>query len=475
LFFKIGKKAPNPQRDLKFNHEKAPLWGWGLLEIIMKSQDNIPTSKVQRATQFVKTGIKVGGNYVKHYTKKVFNKNVSKEELHEDNAKDIYKALSNLKGSALKVAQMMSMDKNMLPKAYTDRFTMAQYSVPPLSSPLVIKTFKQSFGKTPQEMFDAFDMEAVNAASIGQVHLAYKDGKKLAVKIQYPGVADSISSDLKMVKPFASLVLGLPNKDIEKYLQEVESKLLEETDYELELRRSIEISTASSHIPHLRFTDYYPEFSSKKILTMGWLEGQHLKEFLETNPSQPIRNQIGQAMWDFYDFQMHTLKAVHADPHPGNFLMQSDGTLGILDFGCVKEIPEDFYRNYFMVVNPHFLEDEALMMNTFKEMEFLRDDDSPEDVVFFTGIFKQMIGMLCKPFQTDTFDFSNDDYFTQIYEFGESLSTMPQIRKSKEARGAKDALYINRTYFGLYSILNQLGATVETKRPEWLRGELIGH
>jgi len=435
----------------------------------MKSQKNIPTGKIQRATRFVATGVKVGGNYIKHYAKKAFNKDLSKDELHEDNARDIYDALSNLKGSALKVAQMMSMDKNMLPKAYTNRFTMSQYSAPPLSGPLVAKTFKQYFGKTPSEIYDKFSKEAVNAASIGQVHSAEINGKKLAVKIQYPGVADSVSSDLKMVKPFASIILGLPDKDIDKYLSEVESKLMEETDYELELRRSVEISKACAHIPHLVFSNYYPEYSSKKILTMDWLEGKHLKEFMQTNPSDEVRNQIGQALWNFYDFQMHTLKEVHADPHPGNFLMREDGTLGIIDFGCIKEIPSDFYKDFFMVINPHLLKDEEMMMDNFYKMEFLNKNDKPEEVAFYTEVFKKMIGLLCRPFRSEYFNFSDDEYFKEIFEFGERLSTMPEIRNSKEARGSKHSLYINRTYFGLYSILNELKANnIKTIRPAWL-------
>lgn len=435
----------------------------------MKSQKSIPTSKVQRATKFIKTGAKVGGNYIKHYTKKAFNKEVSKEELHEDNARDIYESLSQLKGSALKVAQMMSMDKSVLPKAYSERFTMAQYSAPPLSGPLVVKSFKKYFGKSPSELFDRFEMEAVNAASIGQVHLAYKDEKKLAVKIQYPGVADSISSDLKMVRPFAATILGIPNKDIDKYLDEVEAKLIEETDYELELNRSVEISAACSHIPHLRFTKYYPEFSSKKILTMDWLEGMHLKEFLETNPSQEIRNQIGQALWEFYNHQMHTLKAVHADPHPGNFLMKEDGTLGVIDFGCVKVLPEDFYQTHFMVINPHILDNEEAMIQAFYKNQFINERDSPQDVKFFSQLFKEMIELLSRPFREEYFDFSDDEYFQRIYDFGDRLSTLPELKKSKEARGSQHALYINRTYFGLYTILNDLRATnIKITRPDWL-------
>jgi predicted unusual protein kinase regulating ubiquinone biosynthesis (AarF/ABC1/UbiB family) len=436
----------------------------------MKEQKSIPTSKVQRAAKFVTTGVKIGANYLKHYTKKVFNSNVSKDELHEDNARDIYNALSQLKGSALKVAQMLSMDKNILPKAYVDQFTMAQYSAPPLSGPLVVKTFQKYFGKAPQEIFDSFNMQAINAASMGQVHEAYLHGKRLAIKIQYPGVADSIKSDLQMVRPLANIILQLPNKDVEKYFQEVESKLIEETDYALELKRSIEISKACADIPHLVFAEYLPEYSAEKILAMSWLEGMHLQEFLETNPSQEVRNQIGQAMWDFYNFQMHTLKAVHADPHPGNFLMRPTGELGIIDFGCVKVIPEDIYENFFAVLHPEFLEDETKMMAVFRHMEYILPTDKPEEVAFFVELFCKMLNLLARPFQYEVFDFSDDDYFKEIFEFGESLAKMPEIVNGKEARGSRHSLYINRTYFGLYSILNELRANeISITRPDWLK------
>jgi len=435
----------------------------------MKSQDKIPTSKVQRASKFVRTGVKVGGNYLKHYAKKVVNPNISREELDKDNARDIYQSLSELKGSALKVAQMMSMDKNLLPKAYMDKFSMAQYSAPPLSGPLVVKTFQKYFGKNPQEIFDTFEMQSINAASIGQVHQAYKNGQKLAVKIQYPGVAESIHTDLKMVKPFATQILQLPNKDIDKYLEEVESKLVEETDYELELKRSIEISEACKDLKNVTFTKYYPEYSAKKILTMDWLDGKHIKDFLLQNPSQEVRNKLGQALWDFYDFQIHNLKAVHADPHPGNFLVQEDGTLGVLDFGCVKVIPEDFYNNYFVVINSNIFEHPEKMEQVFFEMEYLFEEDTPELKKFYIGIFKEMIELLGRPFQFEEFDFNDDTYFKEIYQLSDKISNMKEIRESKQARGSKHSLYINRTYFGLYNILNQIGAKVKTKYPEWLQ------
>ena len=430
-------------------------------------QNSIPASKVERAMRFVKTGAQIGGNYIKHYSKKLVDPSLSKDELHEDNATDVYSALSELKGSALKVAQMLSMEKNILPRQYTNKFQMAQYSAPPLSGPLIVQTFIKSFGKAPLEIFTTFEMKASNAASIGQVRKASLNDKTLAIKIQYPGVGDSIKSDLKMVKPIAFRLLDMNEKELEKYIKEVESKLLEETDYTLELKRSLEISEQCKHIPNLLFTKYYPEYSSKKVLTMDWLSGLHLDDFLRTNPSQEVRNKIGQAMWDFYDLQVHGLKAVHADPHPGNFILQADGTLGVIDFGCVKEIPEDFYLNYFALLMPELMQDQAIIKRIMLQQEIINKSDSEATQAKITDAFVRMTGLLSTPFKEASFDFGNNAYIDEIYALGEEVSKMDEIKKSKEGRGSQHALYINRTYFGLYSILNVLGAKVNTGIRNW--------
>ncbi len=435
----------------------------------LKEQEDIPTSKVQRASKFLSTGVKVGGNYVKHYAKKMVNPSMDKEELHLNNATDIYNSLSQLKGSALKVAQMMSMDKNLLPRAYQDKFTMAQYSAPPLSYPLVVKTFQKYFSKSPEEIFDTFTRSAVNAASIGQVHKATKDGKTLAVKIQYPGVADSVSSDLKLVRPFALRLLNMNERELDHYMAEVEEKLLEETDYILEVRRSREISGECGHIPNLKFPKYYDEFSADRIITMDWIEGLHLKEWLDTNPTQAEKNKIGQALWEFYHHQVHNIKQVHADPHPGNFIVQEGTQLGIIDFGCVKVIPEDFYNGYFSLIKKDLLIKEEELNQIFYGLEFISDKDTPEEQVYFKSVFKEMISLLGKPFHVEKFDFADDGFFEQIFQLGDRISNDKMFKKSRQARGSRHGLYINRTYFGLYNLLNQLQAEVVTTKPDWLK------
>ncbi len=428
----------------------------------MKEFDRIPVSKVQRASKFITTGARIGSNYLKHYGKKLINGEASRDELHLDNATDIYNSLSELKGGALKVAQMLSMDRNLLPTAYQQKFAMAQYSAPPLSYPLVVKTFKKYFGKGPAEIFDTFTTKDTNAASMGQVHQATLKGKKLAIKIQYPGVGDSVRSDLAMVKPIALTMFKLNPVEYDEFIQEVESRMLEETDYKLELQRSMDLSARSRHLKNIIFPTYYPDYSSDKILTMDWIEGKPLGEILNGNIPLEERNKLGQGLWDFYHFQMHTLKAVHADPHPGNFIITDDYKLGIIDFGCVKEIPGDFYDIYFQLLDQDVLSDLEKREKVFSELRFIHPQDSPKEREFFTAIFSKLVELLGRPFRSETFDFADDAYFDELYSFGEKLSTMKELRESKRARGVGEAVYLNRTYFGLYTILHDLKARIST-------------
>jgi len=428
-----------------------------------EEQSKIPTSKIERTGKFVRTGLKVGGNYMKHYAKKLVNKNTSREELDEANAKDIYDTLSNLKGSALKVAQMLSMDRGILPAAFSDQFSQAQHKAPPLSGPLIVKTFKQYLDRSPQELFDHFEMKATHAASIGQVHKAVKNGETLAVKIQYPGVGDSVVSDLNMVRPVARQMFGWKDQDLSVYFEEVKARLIEETDYELELNRSMEISEQCKDLPNLVFAQYYPEYSAERIITMSWLQGHHLDDFLALNPNQEVRNSIGQALWDFYNYQIHQLRQMHADAHPGNYLFREDGSVAILDFGCVKVIPEQFYDNYFAMLKPGILQDEGELYKSLVAAQIIFEEDSEDEKKLYMDIAREALEMVLTPFHREEFDFSEGAYFDRIYAYGEKMGRSPVIRNTRVPRGDADGIYLNRTYFGLFSILNKLGAKVKTR------------
>lgn len=425
----------------------------------MKTLDKIPTGKIERTSSLLKAGAKVGANYLKYYGNKITkDEEQARKILNQDNASDIYDSLKELKGSALKVAQMLSMEKNMLPVEYVEKFSLSQFSVPPLSGALVKKTFRKYFGKNPEDLFDEFSSESVNAASIGQVHKAKKGSQNLAVKIQYPGVRESISSDLKMVKPIAMKMFNIKKEGSESYFQEVEDKLYEETNYHLELERSQQFSESCSHLPNILFPAYYPEYSCEKIITMDWMSGLHLSEFTRQLNAQQDLNKIGQTLWDFYMYQMHVLKKVHADPHPGNFLVSEDQQLLVIDFGCIKEIPDDFYIPYFELAKEENLKNPQIFREKLYALEILRHEDSHAEKEFFAQLFYELLELFTRPFNQETFDFSNEEFFREIADLGQRYSKISNIKGMNTNRGSRHFIYLNRTFFGLYHMMHDLKA-----------------
>jgi predicted unusual protein kinase regulating ubiquinone biosynthesis (AarF/ABC1/UbiB family) len=195
---------------------------------------------------------------------------------------------------------------------------------------------------------------------------------------------------------------------------------------------------------------------------MDWIEGKPLGDLLTEEIPQEERDKLGQALWDFYHFQMHTLRAVHADPHPGNFIITNDYQLGIIDFGCVKVIPDEFYSIYFQLLEKDVLTNLEKREKTFRDLRFIHPQDTKKEEEFFTAIFMKLVELLGRPFSSETFDFADDAYFDELYSFGEKLSTMKELRESKRARGVGEAVYLNRTYFGLYTILHDLKAKINT-------------
>lgn len=428
----------------------------------MANNDSLPIGQVSRATKVIGTGLKVSANYLKHYAKKTVGLETSRQALDEQNASDIYNALTDMKGSVLKLAQMLSMDKGVLPKAYVEQFSKAQYQTPPLSGPLVSHTFEKQLGKKPLQIFETFSFKASHAASIGQVHLATKGGKQYAVKIQYPGVAASIKSDIRLVTPFAQRLFDISAKELAYYLEEVENKLIEETNYEQELAQAQKIAHACKEIPYLHFPKYYEELSTKAILTMDWANGLHLNEWLKTNPNTQSKERAAQTLWDFYQFQAHVLQEMHADPHPGNFLFQEDGSITVLDFGCTKKLVNDFYYPFFALVFPEIQNNQNHFTLVLKHLGMLKPTDEGDVKTAFMNAYLKMLQLTGKPFLNTTFDFGDESYIKSIYDFGAEMAQTELFKNEREPRGTKDFIYVNRTFYGLYSLLASIGARVDT-------------
>lgn len=435
-----------------------------------REYSSIPTSKVQRAMKVLGTSVKVGGNYVTHYSKNLFKEH-SKEELHEKNAETVFQALGEMKGSALKMAQMLSMDEFTLPESYQKVFQQAQHNAPPLSYPLVQKTFRSQFNREIDDLFDSFTRSAVHAASIGQVHEATKDGRKLAVKVQYPGVADSIESDLRLMRPIAQKVLNVSQKELDFYIGEVQATLLEETDYLHELEMAQMLGEQCAGIPNLLIPAYHPEWSSSRVLTMDWVEGTLLTEWLESHPSDALKAKVAQVIWDTFLFQIQELGMVHADPHPGNFIIQEDGTVCLIDFGCVKRIDTDFYQRFFRLLLPDLLNNEQLLTEALYDLNFFTEHDTEQDRAYLYQTLQFSMQMIAAPFQSEVFNFGSWDYMKGIYSQGEDLAKEIRKRKINSARGPREAIYLLRTFYGLYMILAKIGQPVRLNYP--LKDKLV--
>ncbi len=272
-----------------------------------------------------------------------------------------------------------------------------------------------------------------------------------------------------VIKPIALQLLGLKEKDVAAYFTEVEARLTEETNYGLELERSQQLSAECAHLENVAFPQYYPEYSTPRILTMDWLKGLPLDRFADSDASQEDRDRIGQALWDFYDYQIHTLRLFHADPHPGNFLALEDGRLGILDFGCTKQIEEEFYYQQFRFLDPRLADDDAGLQEALHDMNVYLPEDDDRTRQLITEVAKESLYLLAQPFYGDEFDFGAQDFMQAIYEMGENNHRREELRQMRGARGRADSIYVNRAYFGLYSLLTRLRARVKTSLPAWLK------
>jgi predicted unusual protein kinase regulating ubiquinone biosynthesis (AarF/ABC1/UbiB family) len=206
---------------------------------------------------------------------------------------------------------------------------------------------------------------------------------------------------------------------------------------------------------------------------MDWLEGDHLKEFLDKKPSQEVKNRVAQALWDFYNHQLHTALAIHADPHPGNFLLQEDGRVGVIDFGCVKVVPEDFYYHYFPLLVPEIRINQAVVDQLLSHIEIIFPQDSPAVKVELQTAFLEMTALLSRPFESPKFQFTHE-FIDEIYAKGEEIYQIPEVKRPTQPRGSKHALYVNRTYFGIYSMMADLQAEISTHADLW-SGKLMSH
>jgi predicted unusual protein kinase regulating ubiquinone biosynthesis (AarF/ABC1/UbiB family) len=429
-----------------------------------KMHSSIPSGRVARTTVAGVTAAKIGTKKLRLMSKRPFLSKQSYEE-HKAKSEDeiaqaLFNGLTKLRGSALKIAQILSLELGVLPEAYRKELYKSHYQVPPLNRALIRKLMISEFGKAPEEIFKTFAPDAFAAASLGQVHKAYtKNGERLAIKVQYPGIDSALKADFQMVKQF--MLPFVKTEFITRALGEIEARLTEEIDYDLE-RANTEWFYKNAIGSGIISPKVYGEYCSKHVLATQFIEGVHLDRWLKENPSQEKRDQTAQAIYDYLMHCCFELHRMHADPNPGNYLFCKDGKVAVVDFGSVKIFEKEFCENLAKLWRSH-------MRNDFRQnIELycwfgLGNGDKKLAEEFYHKYLEQFGIWIAEPFQTEVFDFGkNPEFCLQGAKFISGVATMEEMDGFTTG-----TIIFDRNLYGLFRMFTEMKARVRMKN-KWL-------
>lgn len=418
--------------------------------------NSLPEGKLARTGVAGFAAIKMGMGSVKHRAKRPFmSKQQCQEEkntLDDKNAKILFSALTQLRGTALKFAQVIGMDQGVLPESYSKELEKSFHQVPPLNRVLVRKMLANELGGTAESLFAEFDSSAFAAASLGQVHKAkLQDGTDVAVKMQYPGISKTIKSDMTLMRNIAR---GMTNTHIIlQSLKEVEARLSEEVNYHIEAKNT-QWFKDNVDMEGISIPSVYPDVSSKHVFTTSFIKGKHLNDWLADKPSQALRNKAAQYLYDFFVYSSQDLQRLHADPNPGNFLFHDDGTMTVIDFGCVRALSDTFTSVFPRLLQAYIDEKPEDLFPAYEEIGMLYENI---DDGLYENSLKPFGDWVTLPFKSEYFDFAEHSGYTQ-----KGVEPMKLIHKSVSVNKiAEEFVFHNRTIFGLYQIFEKMGATVK--------------
>ena len=375
-------------------------------------------------------------------------------DLQEKTAEQIFKVLGELKGGAMKFGQALSVFEAALPediaKPYRETLVKLQEAAPPLPARVVHKVLAKELGEHWRDNFAEFNDTPAASASIGQVHKGlWKDGRAVAVKIQYPGAKEALISDLNQIQRFAKIFqLLLPGVEMKPLLEELKARIIEEVDYRYEASAQSACFEAYKGDSDIAIPEVI--MATDRVLVSQWLEGTPLSMVI-ADGTQDERNNAGIRLARFHFTAPMRAGLLHADPHPGNFRVLKDGRLGVLDFGACNRLPNGFPEPFKRLLRNALEGDAIALYNGFKEDGFILSDVevNPELVLDY-------LLPLVEPLRTDYFAYSRDWLRTQSVRVGDPRN--PTAKIGFQLNLPPEYVLIHRVTLGTTGIFCQLRA-----------------
>ncbi|MFL5254364.1 MAG: ABC1 kinase family protein [Geminicoccaceae bacterium] len=292
--------------------------------------------------RFARTSGAVGGIAARVAGERVFGIKTDRAA----HAEDLKAILGGLKGPLMKVAQFLSTVPDALPAEYAAELAQLQANAPPMGWNFVRRRMSSELGPDWQSKFASFTHEAAAAASLGQVHRArLHDGTDVACKLQYPDMPSTVEADLRQMKMAMAVYHRMDNAiQQDEIYKELRERLREELDYEREIAQMRLYGLMMKDYPRVHIPVPIPQLSTKRLLTMTWLDGRPLMQRLKEDPPQEERNQIAEALFRAWYVPFYRYGVIHGDPHLGNYQVRDDGSVNLLDFGAIRVFRPKFVR-----------------------------------------------------------------------------------------------------------------------------------
>lgn len=431
---------------------------WDISRLVKQSR-NRDRGRVERDANVagrVKRYVKVGGVVGTLAARLAGSRYLGLGLDRDRHAGELRDALGGLKGPLMKVAQILAMIPDALPREYVEELAQLQANAPAMGWPFVRRRMVSELGASWEDRFASFERTAAHAASLGQVHRAtHADGRRLACKLQYPDMASAVEADLNQLKLVLRVYQHYDNAISTGLIHaELTARLQEELDYDregrhLQLYRSMLKREAGVHVP-----GHLPELSTTRLLTMTWLSGSPLMEF--TDGDVDSRNEIARNLFRAWYVPFYFYGVIHGDPHLGNYSVREDNTINLVDFGCIRIFPPKFVQGVIDLYNALRRDDRDLAVHAYETWGF-RDLD--REVIDALNIWAEFI---YAPLLEDRSRGIQEE--TGLYGARVAGKVHRELRRLGGVTPPREFVLMDRAAIGLGSVFMRLRAEINWHR-----------